>query len=99
MFNERELGDGIIMENVEKIDIIGKPADAEEDDDTDEHLDYLLLVLLCPCQGIRIITHHLCLPEGGAHPGVADQHHQPWQQVCHQEEYNVVAEKGIKKYN
>ena len=86
ILNEGELDDGIVMENVDEVNIVRKPTDAKQDNDQDKHLYNFLLVLLSPGQCIGIVSQDLCAREGEAHPGVAEQHHHPWQQVGHQEE-------------
>ena len=86
MFDEWELDDGIVMVNIEEVNIVWKPTDAKQEDDKNKHLHNLLLILLCLGQGVRIVSNDPCPPEGEAHPGVAEQHHHPWQQVSHQEE-------------
>ena len=52
MFDEGTLDDGVVMEYIEKIDIVWQPADTKGQEDEHKHLDNLLLVLLSPGQGI-----------------------------------------------
>ena len=92
MLDEGELDDAAIMVDVEEVQIVREPTDTKEENDENKHLDHLLLVLLSPGQGIRIVPYDGGAPQAEAHPGVAEQHHQPWQQVGHQHEHQVVAE-------
>ena len=77
------------MEDVEKVDVVREPANAEQDHNHNEHLDNILLALLGLHQGVREVSNDVVLPELGAHPGVGHAHHQPRHQVGQKEEDTV----------
>ena len=47
MLDGGELGDGIVMENVDEVNIVRQPTDSKQGSDKDKHLHNFLLVLLC----------------------------------------------------
>ena len=76
------------MIGVDKVAVIGEPADPEHDQDDDEHLGQLPLVVhLAPVA--HALLGLLVAPEGGAQVAVGDGEAQHGQHVGHQEEENL----------
>ena len=87
------------MVDVQKVDVVGKPADAKHGDDDDEHLNHVLLVFPGLGQSIRVVTNNLVSPQLGAHLGVGDDHDDSGYQIRQQEEDAIIAVNGKEESN